>query len=653
MNHRIVFPASMLNVLLGLTVLLLPLGASSQMVPPQSLVRVDLSGLDMLRDLAQNGIMVYAQLYPPQGGMRLLLPAGPELQQALQKAGARLQVLDADISEASYYLLGGEAVVLQQVATPGRLWQLEERLAVARLQPDELAVAVASGLKVQPLSLRPLAIPHPDVLARSVEAPLAPVLTPDPLVSEMIAQVTTSQLFQYNGDLSGEWPALVAGSPYTIATRYTFSGTPIQKATRYVYDHLAALGLNTSFHYYNLWGGEYRNVVAEQPGQTQPNRIYLITAHLDSITYTSPGTFAPGSDDNASGSTGVLVAADILSQYAFGCTLRYVLFTGEEQGLYGSQAYANEIAGQNVQGVLNLDMIGYNTPGSAPSLELHTRFLNSSDLAIANLFQSVITTYQLNLAPYLLQDGETFSDHASFWNVGFPAILAIEDWDDHTPSYHKNGDQLETLDLAYYTEFAKAAVATFAHLGCLLEGQLSGVVYSAETLLPLAGAEVRVESTSGKVRTVFTGADGSYRLTLPPGLYGVTASLAGYQAQLAAGVSVVHGQTTTQNFYLQLPCTAISDPRLSVSPAFPAVGQMATFSASVGSGTEPLSYTWNFGDSSSAIGAVVTHSYTAPGSYLVTLTAENPCGPAQTAGQTVYIGRLITFFPLLPKGQLP
>jgi len=653
MKHSVVFPAFMLNVLLGLTVLLLPLSASSQMAAPQSLVQVDLSDINMLHDLAMDGIMIYAQLYPPQGGMRLLLPAAPELQQALQKAGARLQILDADIAEASYYLLGGEAAIWQQITAPERLWQLEPRLAVARLQPAELESAVALGLKVQPLNLRPLAIPPPDVLAKSVEAPLAPALTPDPLVSEMIAQVTTTKLFQYNGDLSGEWPALVEGSLYTIATRYTFSGTPIQKATRYVADHLAALGLNTSYHYYNLWGGQYRNVVAEQPGLTQPDRVVLITAHLDSITYTSPSTFAPGSDDNASGSTGVLAAADILSQYSFGCTLRYVLFTGEEQGLYGSEAYAAATAGQDIRGVLNLDMIGYNTPGSAPTLELHTRFNNASDLAIANLFSSVVSAYQLNLTPLILQDGESFSDHASFWDYGKPAILAIEDWNDHTKNYHKNGDQLETLDLAYYTDFAKAAVATFAHMGCLLEGQLSGVVYSAATLLPLAGAEVRVESTAGRIRTAFTGADGSYRLTLPPGLYGVTASLAGYEAQLAAGVSVAHGQTTTQNFYLQLPCTAVSDPRLSLSPAFPAVGQLATFTASVGSGTGPLSYTWSFGDGSTATGAVVTHAYAAPGSYLATLTAENPCGPAQTAGQTVYVGRLITFFPLLPKGQLP
>ena len=79
------------------------------------------------------------------------------------------------------------------------------------------------------------------------------------------------------------------------------------------------------------------------------------------------GQIHNGADDNASGSTGVMVAAEILSQYEFERTIRYVFFTGEEQGLYGSREYADLVAGagDNIVAVYNMDMIAWNADGTA------------------------------------------------------------------------------------------------------------------------------------------------------------------------------------------------------------------------------------------------------------------------------------------------
>ncbi len=197
---------------------------------------------------------------------------------------------------------------------------------------------------------------------------------------------------------------MIGGAPYTIATRYTYTTEPIQKATQYAYEHFDALGLPVQYHTYNL-SGMKRNVIAEQPGLSQPERIFMVTAHLDD-TSQSPYTLAPGADDNGSGSTGVLIAADILSQFDFDCTIRYALFTGEEQGLVGSYYYAQDAYanGDDIEGVLNLDMIAYNSD-LYPQIELHTRPGNPSDLAIANLFSDVVDAYNLNLVPEIVQDG--------------------------------------------------------------------------------------------------------------------------------------------------------------------------------------------------------------------------------------------------------
>ena len=59
------------------------------------------------------------------------------------------------------------------------------------------------------------------------------------------------------------------------------------------------------------------------------------------------------------------------------------------------------------------------------------------------------------------------SDQWSFLEQGYPAFLAIEDMDDFTPYYHTTLDTLSTLDLDYYVDYTRAAVATIAHLGQL------------------------------------------------------------------------------------------------------------------------------------------------------------------------------------------
>ena len=219
------------------------------------------------------------------------------------------------------------------------------------------------------------------------------------------------------------------------------------------------------------------NVIGQLTGETSPDQIFLIGAHLDDMP---TGAIAPGADDNASGSAAVLVAADILSQYRWGCTLRFALWTGEEQGLLGSAAYAQRSRSQseNIAGVLNLDMIAWNTAGSTPDIDLHAKSTLPATVDLANQFKSVITAYGLNLVPEVITNGSGASDHASFWNQSYPAILAIEDYYgtyDFNPYYHKVTDRLDKFNADYFTDLVKASVGDFAHMsGCLLTGALDG-----------------------------------------------------------------------------------------------------------------------------------------------------------------------------------
>ena len=87
------------------------------------------------------------------------------------------------------------------------------------------------------------------------------------------------------------------------------------------------------------------------------DEIYIICAHYDTVSS------SPGADDDTSGTVAVLMAAFIMSQYhyQFNHTIKFVVFSGEEQGLLGSKAYAVDAAEEewNIVGVLNADMISY------------------------------------------------------------------------------------------------------------------------------------------------------------------------------------------------------------------------------------------------------------------------------------------------------
>ena len=639
-------PWSILSALLGALLLLAATGISAlpgfaAQDTPLAMARVDIRDQQELERLAASGVSIYTQFYGTKGKMILLLAAEPTQLAELQRQGYETQVLDANARGAEYYLLHGTAEALQQARRSVKILLQVSQQAVMRASTEQVELVNALGIRSMPLHPYRLAAPAPNVQL----APAIPdAISPDPFVQEMIDQVSPTTLYQYVGDLSGEWATTIDGAPFTLLTRSTGASTYITKATRYIYEHFQAMGLPPSYHTYTISSGEKRNVIAEQPGTTQPERIFLLTAHLDSTSNT-PDTLAPGADDNASGSAGVLAAADILRRYPFGCTLRYVLFTGEEQGLRGSQNYASYVysLGENIAGVLNLDMISYNTTGSAPGIDLNTRAGDTEDLVIANLFNDVIDAYQINLNPEIRQLGTGLSDHASFWAYGYTAILAIEDFSDFDPYYHSTSDRLATLNMDYFTEFTKAAVGTFAHMGCLLEGSLQGDVRDAATGNPIPGAMVEARLDATRSWTASPQPDGSYQMPLLAGNYTVTASAPSHISGTAPA-NIQNAQATNLDFLLQ-PCAAVQQVHFTFDPIVPGIGQNITFYALV-TGTPPFTYEWDFGDGNHGGGEIVNHAYMARGIYPVTLTISNACSPA-TADQSVAVDLERYFFPIL------
>lgn len=206
----------------------------------------------------------------------------------------------------------------------------------------------------------------------------------------------------------------------------------------------------------------WRNVVATIPGKVHPESSVIICGHYD-CTSENPSVNAPGADDNASGTAAVLAAASILSNYRFEKTVTCIAFSGEEQGLLGSIAYANEVKDTTVIGaVLNFDMVGYCDDAR---LDLNV-IANSRSNPLAALLADTLSPRYTTLESYRVFDPSmTGSDHAPFWNIGVPAICAIErDATEWNPFYHTSGDAVATLNMPFATEAVKLGVAALAYL---------------------------------------------------------------------------------------------------------------------------------------------------------------------------------------------
>lgn len=465
MNRKI---KSLLHVsLMTAIVFLLSLHSALAFSAGEVLVKIDIkSSIDEL------GFPVYAHLQGTTGPDYALVVAD---QDQLDAAGVNYTLLEMIPRKfkGTAYLIALERIPGARISAANManvLWD-DGRNIILRVDESDAEQINLLGLEIEWLSTTPIVVSAPPQSLME----LTTLVNYNANVADMMNAVNQTDIYNYTAGLTGDASVTVGGSPYTITSRHTSSGTPIQKATQYMYEFMQGLGLSASYHDWTYSSYSNRNVIGEKTGTVTPSEIVLVVAHFDSMPY---GSLSPGADDNSSGSVGVMMAAELFSTRSFERTVRFVLFTGEEQGLYGSKRYADKVVadGDNIVAVYNMDMIAWDDVGG-PDLRLHTRTSSSSgysgDLALANTFVDVVDTYGLssNLNPIIDSDGITASDHSPFWNKGFSAILAIEDdANDFCDYYHTTSDQISTLNMAYYTNYVKASVGTAAHLAGVVGG---------------------------------------------------------------------------------------------------------------------------------------------------------------------------------------
>ena len=191
------------------------------------------------------------------------------------------------------------------------------------------------------------------------------------------------------------------------------------------------------------------DVLAIQRGTSDPDRVIVISGHIDSrVTDPMNATSdAPGADDDGSGTAAVIEAARVLSRHKFPATLVYAVLSGEEQGLYGGKLLAQYARQHNwhVEADLNNDIVG-NTSGANGAKESGyvrvfsegTRSVETPEEATRRRYNGgEVDSPSRNLARFV-------SELASQYIDGFKARMIYR-----TDRYSRGGDQVPMLAAGY------------------------------------------------------------------------------------------------------------------------------------------------------------------------------------------------------------
>ncbi len=306
------------------------------------------------------------------------------------------------------------------------------------------------------------------------------------------------------------------------------------------------------------------NVFATLRGTTNPDRVYVVSGHYDSMC-TNPADAecdSPGANDDASGSAAVIEMARVMSKYKFDATIIFMTVAGEEQGLLGSTYFAKQAVEKkmDIEAMFTNDIIGgvtsfKNAPDrnsvrvfaeGVPSNETEQEAAqrrsvggenDSASRQLARYIKEVADKYSPKFSVQMIYRRDRYlrgGDHIPFLERGFTAVRFTEPHEDYTHQ-HQNvrtengvqyGDLPEFVDFGYVANVTRINAASLASLAmapakpknvALLTAKLTNdteLKWDANAESDLAGYEVVWRGTTDAVWTnaVFVGNVTTYTL---------------------------------------------------------------------------------------------------------------------------------------------
>jgi Zn-dependent M28 family amino/carboxypeptidase len=345
------------------------------------------------------------------------------------------------------------------------------------------------------------------VLAAAPSIQAQPAPTEHPLLHEIAAQVSPEQQH-------ATIARLVA-----FGTRHTLSDTKsdtrgIGAARRWVASQFQAIskdcgGCLTVETPSEMFTGrrvpnptEVMDVLAIQKGTTDPNRVIVISGHIDSRVndVMNATADAPGANDDGSGTAAVIEAARVLSKHKFPATLVFAVLSGEEQGLYGGHVLADYATkqGWRVEADLNNDIVGNSegingvrettrvrvfsegtktveTAAEADKRRYNGGEVDSPSRQLARYMDGLADRYLGNFKVTMVYRTDRFGrggDQVEMLKAGFPSVRVTEanenyhrqHQDVRTENGIKYGDVIEGVDFAYLANVTRVNAITMAAL---------------------------------------------------------------------------------------------------------------------------------------------------------------------------------------------
>jgi Zn-dependent M28 family amino/carboxypeptidase len=256
----------------------------------------------------------------------------------------------------------------------------------------------------------------------------------------------------------------------------------LEKRANFIENTLRSFSLQVENQEFLFYEKKFRNIIATLKSENDKKGIFLLGAHYDAASG------SPGADDNASGVAVLLEAARILSSMKLTRTVQFVAFTLEEpqlqtiKFLIGSQHFAGEAKKKGIQysAVFILESVGYiNDKENSQDIPLFIKipvprkgtFLGviadrrSKDIMdefhrISGHYVPELQTvpYKVPFSGYIMPETR-FSDHASFWDKGYPALMLTDTAMFRNPNYHTWRDRSETLDYKFMENVTKAVIS--------------------------------------------------------------------------------------------------------------------------------------------------------------------------------------------------
>ncbi|MCK4940812.1 M20/M25/M40 family metallo-hydrolase [candidate division WOR-3 bacterium] len=379
-----------------------------------------------------------------------LLVADEGVLQEFKQAGIHYVVLDKNPRDNFYLFVFPVAEDLTSISRFGTILDQYDECVLLRTTRDQIPELNKLKVELSRLTLKPIVKRDASFYDfENID------VTRDTLIQQMLDDVEPDSILESVLRLQHFY------------TRYSMSDSNKIAVVNWIRDKLDAYGCDSVYtqNFSNNYGD---NVVGIERGKRFPStqKYVLIGGHLDDVP--SFG-YAPGADDNASGTVAMLEAARVLKDYKFAHTIRFAAFNAEEQGLIGSDSLAAFANSQDdtLIAALCYDMIGYVTAPGLDSMRLrYTSAVPGCSVFARVFYQAVADTYTQLKIRHVRYTGTTgSSDHASFWKHGYVSTGGIERV--LCPGYHTIGDTVGPTgfnNVDFAAEVIKTAIAVLATL---------------------------------------------------------------------------------------------------------------------------------------------------------------------------------------------